>query len=70
MYKRVSTDPNGRFQIQGLRPGEYKVFAWEEVDKDAWLDPDFVRAYEDRGTLVYVREGVSATVEPVKIPRE
>ena len=69
LYKRVSTDPNGRFQIQGLRPGEYKVFAWEEVERDAWLDPDFIRAYEDRGISVYVREGVSATVAPDVIPR-
>jgi hypothetical protein len=70
LYKRVSTDPSGRFRIQGLRPGEYKVFAWEDVEKDAWFDPDFMRAYEGRGTLVTVREGASATVEPVIIPRE
>jgi hypothetical protein len=69
LYKRVSTDPAGRFQIQGLRPGEYKVFAWEEVEKDAWLDPDFLSVYEDRATVVHVREGVSVTVEPIVISR-
>ena len=31
------------------RPGEYQVYAWQDIDSYAFLDPDFMRGYEDRG---------------------
>jgi protocatechuate 3,4-dioxygenase beta subunit len=56
MFRVSSTDRAGKFQIKGLPPGDYKVFAWEGLDKDAWLDPDFVRN-ESRGQSVHIEEG-------------
>jgi protocatechuate 3,4-dioxygenase beta subunit len=68
MFKVTSTDMAGRFQVKGLPPGDYKVFAWEGLDKDAWLDPDFVRS-ESRGQAVHVDEGKVQTVDvPVITP--
>jgi hypothetical protein len=68
MFKVTSTDMAGRFQVKGLPPGDYKVFAWEGLDKDAWLDPDFVRN-ESRGQAVHVDEGKVQTVDvPVITP--
>jgi hypothetical protein len=57
MYKTTSTDSNGVFEIKGLPPGDYKVFALEGFEKDAWLDPTFFKPYEDRGISVRVSEG-------------
>jgi len=62
MFKVTSTDMAGRFQVKGLPPGDYKVFAWEGLEKDAWLDPDFIRN-ESRGQVVHVKEGVVQTVD-------
>src|SRR4051812_19126342 len=31
-YKNVTTDQHGRFTVKNLDPGEYKVFAWEDVE--------------------------------------
>jgi hypothetical protein len=38
---KQSVDDDGNFKIAGLRPGTYKLFAWEEVDDGAWQDPEF-----------------------------
>jgi len=62
MFRVSSTDRAGKFQIKGLPPGDYKVFAWEGLDKDAWLDPDFVRN-ESRGQLVHIEEGKTQGVD-------
>jgi hypothetical protein len=49
LYQPATTDENGQFTIQGLRPGEYQVYAWQDIDSYTFLDPDFMRGYEDRG---------------------
>lgn len=62
MFRVSSTDMAGRFQVKGLPPGDYKVFAWEGLDKDVWLDPDFVQN-ESRGQVVHVDEGKNQSVD-------
>jgi hypothetical protein len=44
----VSTDPSGGFQFDHVPPGEYKIFAWTDVDNDAWYEADFMRNNETR----------------------
>jgi len=71
MYKTTSTDAEGRFEIKGLPPGDYKVFALEGFEKDAWLDPEFFKPYENRGTAIKVGEGKVFTPEnPLSVVRQ
>ena len=55
-FKSARTDDAGRFQIGKIPPGEYRVFAWNDVDVDEWLDSDFVKKYEEEGTPVHIEE--------------
>jgi uncharacterized protein (DUF2141 family) len=71
MYKTTSTDAEGRFDIKNLPPGDYKVFALEGFEKDAWLDPDFFKPYESRGLAITVGEGrVFALETPLSVVRQ
>jgi hypothetical protein len=63
LYKVTSTDTSGRFHVEGLPPGDYKVFAWENVENGAWMDPEFVARYENWGQAVRVEEGKSQSVD-------
>ena len=47
-------DDDGNFQFTGVRPGTYKLFAWEEVDDDLWQDAGFRKSYESRATEITV----------------
>jgi hypothetical protein len=49
LFKNTTADQNGRFAIQGITPGEYKLFAWGDVEEGAWQDPEFLRLYEAKG---------------------
>jgi hypothetical protein len=44
LFKQVTTDQYGRFEIRGIAPGDYKVFSWEQVEQNAWEAPDFSEA--------------------------
>ncbi|MGI8741725.1 MAG: carboxypeptidase regulatory-like domain-containing protein [Bryobacteraceae bacterium] len=56
LYKTASTDQTGKFSIKGIVPGEYKLFAWEQVDFGAYQDPDFLKPYESKGESVSIKE--------------
>ena len=41
-----TTDENGMLSLRGLKPGDYKLYAWEDVEQGAPFDPDFLKQYE------------------------
>ena len=67
LYRTTQTDAQGRYQFQDVSPGDYKLFAWEEIEPGAWQDRDFMRAYDDRGQSVHVDEGSRQTVDATAI---
>jgi 5-hydroxyisourate hydrolase-like protein (transthyretin family) len=68
LYKIATTDASGRFRIEGIAPDNYKLFAWEEVEDGAWLDPRAMRFYEDRGMSIRIAAGSKQTVALPVIP--
>ena len=55
-YRSATTDQYGRFTVKNIDPGEYKVFAWEDVESGAYFDPDFVKPVENLGETITIRE--------------
>jgi hypothetical protein len=55
-YFQMTTDATGKFKADVI-PGGYKVFAWEDVETNAWLNPDFISKVESLGQLVQINEG-------------
>ncbi len=62
-YRTTPTDQNGQFTLRGIPPGEYKLFAWEEVEVGAYQDSEFLRSYEDRGKPVRLEERSRLSVQ-------
>jgi len=60
-YRTATTDERGAFTFRGVPPGDYKAYAWEEVEDGAWTDPEFLKAFQ--GRPVTAREGVTEKVE-------
>lgn len=70
LFKSATTDPNGRFTISGVPPGDYKLFAWDEIDQFAFNDPEILRQYELQAKAVKVSELGRETVEVKIIPAQ
>lgn len=68
LYRTVTTDTSGRFHLENVAPGDYTVFAWEDVESGAWQDPEFLRRYEERGRRIHVEGNTQASVEIRVIP--
>jgi hypothetical protein len=62
------TELSGRFALDRIRPGNYIAFSWEEVEEGAWMDPEFMKRYEERGTKIQIREGMNPAVNIIAIP--
>jgi hypothetical protein len=69
-FKTTVSDQNGRFSLKNLEPGDYKLFAWEDVEYGAYMDPDFLRPWEDRGQSISVQEGSHESVQLNVIPAD
>jgi hypothetical protein len=54
LFQRTATGTDGRFKLSGIAPGNYKLFAWEAMEGEAYRDPDFLRPYESRGEMLEV----------------
>ena len=68
LYRRAVTDQEGRFTFRGVTPGDYRLFAWEDIEPFSYFDPAVLSEYEQQGKLVHVAEGSSQTVEVKLIP--
>jgi hypothetical protein len=68
LYQSVSTDESGRFRLQGIPPGDYVLFAWEDIENGLWLDPEFLKGHEPSGRPIRIIESSRETIEIVAIP--
>ena len=62
MFRTVTSDRDGQFEMHGVAPGEYKVFAWEGVDEGVWHDPAFLEKFENKGQKLTVTAKAVTTV--------
>ena len=50
----ATSDDTGSFTFDRLRPGRYKLIAWEDTEPGAYQDPEFRKPYESRATEINV----------------
>jgi Carboxypeptidase regulatory-like domain len=67
LYVARTTDQYGHFDLRGIAPGDYKLFSWDQVEENAWEDPDFLKSFEEKGEKISVQEGDSKSIDLVTI---
>lgn len=55
-YRVAQIDDEGRFDMTGIRPGSYKLFAFDEFDFNS-QGPEGLEPFGERGVKVDLREG-------------
>jgi hypothetical protein len=63
--KSVQSDDGGQFLFTGVAPGDYRLYAWDDLYASVSLqfDAHFRRRYQDSGVKVSVRAGQNTEVE-------
>jgi protocatechuate 3,4-dioxygenase beta subunit len=57
LNKTAASNAEGRVNFDGLAPGDYKLFAWDDMVPGAWQNPEVIRNYDSRGINIRVIEG-------------
>lgn len=70
LYKTAVSDQSGRFTLRGIPPGEYKLFAWEDIEPDSYQDPELLRQFESRAETCKIQPGDAQNVQLKLIPAE
>ena len=69
-YRSINVSESGTFALKGVPPGKYRLFAFESVIRDAWLDPEVLGNVRDLGQSFSVAAGETATLQLTLIPYE
>jgi hypothetical protein len=70
IYK-VTTDKHRNFSFAGVKPGEYRLFAWPGVDTIEYRNPLILRKYNNDSTEVRVDQGrIGSAIELSPIEKE
>jgi hypothetical protein len=67
-YRTTTTDDKGSFSLTNVDIGKFKLFAWQDIESDAWMDPEVVRPVEGRGEPLTVKESTRSTLHLTLIP--
>jgi hypothetical protein len=60
--RAVRPDQQGRYQIQGLPPGDYLAIAVDYVEEGAWNDPEYLESIRRLGQRLRLGEAESRTL--------
>jgi len=62
-YRTAMTDSYGKFSLRNVPPGDYEIFAWEGLQGSPYMDPDFLRQYQDQGHELSVQDAAHVNVQ-------
>lgn len=61
--KTARPDQDGRYKVNGLPPGEYRVIALDYLDQNEWNTPQFLDGIRSRATSFSINEGEAKSVD-------
>jgi uncharacterized surface anchored protein len=68
LFRPVTADPGGHFNIAAVAPGDYKLAAWEVIEPYAFFDRELLKQADDNGKLIHVTESSKQTINVIPIP--
>jgi protocatechuate 3,4-dioxygenase beta subunit len=69
-YYDAATDDSGKFELKGIAPGKYKIFALEKLAAEEFKTPEAAAQLEPLGQEIELAEGAKLEVHPKLIPIE
>jgi hypothetical protein len=68
LYQHVVAEDDGEFHFKSVRPGAYKLLAFEDLEEEAWFDAKILAAGAAQSVAVKVAEDETPSVSLALIP--
>jgi hypothetical protein len=68
LYRVTNANERGIFTLKSVRPGAYKLFAFQEIASFEWFDPELLQTVEALGEALAVGEGETVQRDLTAIP--
>ena len=68
MYRTAISDKSGNFSLRGIPPGDYEIFAWDGIERREFMNPDFLRRFENQGKSLHLDDGSKENLQLEAIP--
>jgi len=62
-FPSSAVDQLGVFEISGVIPGDYRMYAWSDIERGVWMDPEFLSKLKERGSAVHVDKGSTQYID-------
>jgi hypothetical protein len=69
-YRTAISGEDGRFLLDAIPPGEYKIFAWQSIEPNAYLNPNYMQGDEALGIPVTIPPSSTGTISVALIPSD
>jgi len=69
LFRNAITNAAGRFTLNNVTPGEYKLLAWPWNVNGAYFDRDFLSKYENDAHMIVVTPGSRSTLTVTALER-
>jgi len=69
-YRLAVTGEDGKAFLRGIPPGSYKLFAWDQLETNAYLNSGYLQSYEAFGVPVNIASGDNPPVSARLIPKD
>ncbi len=67
--RQATLDQTGAFSFGDLRPGSYKLYAFEGAPDGVWEDPDFMKEFSAAAVEIHLDEGEVKNADVPLIPK-
>jgi len=69
LFRVATSDEAGRYTMTGIRPGEYKILAWADIQPGAYLNTTILNDYRNNEMPVTVPGNIRVETKVTAIPR-
>jgi carboxypeptidase family protein len=70
MFRAAMSGDDGRFTLRGIPPGDYKLFAWQRIEPNAYMNPNYLAGFEILGVPLKIQPNSAGSVSVRLIPAD
>ena len=63
LKRTATTDQNGSYHLTSLAPGDYRLYAWEDIEPGLGQEPSFRKNFDSRAAVAKLQEKSHESVE-------